>query len=133
MTVLLLCLVLSGCQQRELKKYLIDEWEYDLIAIRNEMEMRGADFAERNYMESIMSGLQFATLGFLEKGRVQFELDSLRQTGDWKLRKNGKLIAIRLAEKPQEYALERRGKDTLILDPLNAEGLAFPRLLIRKR
>ena len=131
--ILLMHLVLLGCQRREVKEYLIDNWGYDLPSIRNEMDLRGASFAERNYMESIMSGLQFARLGFLERGRVQFELDSLRQTGDWRLRKNGSQIVIRLTEKAQQYTLERRGRDTLVLDPMNGEGLAFPRMLIRQR
>lgn len=130
---LLMSFSFPGCQQLEVKQYLTGDWQYDLAAIRIEMDLRGSGFAERNYMESIMAGLQFATLGFLEKGRVQFELDSLRQTGDWKLKKNGKQLMIRLTEKPQQYAIERRGRDTLLLDPLNGEGLAFPRMLIRKQ
>ncbi len=129
--IFLLALALWSCRGREVKKILIDNWRYDLPAIRMEMNQRGAGFAELSYMESIMSGLQFAGIAFLDRGQMAFELDSLQQQGHWKIRKNGKELYIRLTDTPQQYSLGFRGKDTLILDPLNGEGLPFPRLLVR--
>lgn len=131
--VFLLALMLWSCRGREVKKILKDNWRYDLPAIRMEMNQRGVGFAELSYMESIMSGLQFASIAFLDRGQMAFELDSLQQHGQWKIRKNGKELYIRLTDKPQQYSLEFRGRDTLILDPLNGEGLPFPRLLVRRK
>jgi hypothetical protein len=128
-----LSLTLWSCRGREVKKTLTDCWRYDLPAIRTEMNQRGAGFAELSYMESIMSGLQFAGLEFLERGQMAFELDSLRQPGKWRVKKNGRELYIRLTDTPQQFALELRGRDTLLLDPLNGEGLPFPRMLVRKK
>lgn len=129
----LLSLALLGCQGMEVRNTLKDYWKYDLPAIRVEMNQRGAGFAELSYMESIMSGLQFAGLEFLDRGQMAFELDSLRQPGQWRVRKNGRELYIRLTDTPQQFALELRGKDTLLLDPLNGEGLPFPRMLVRQK
>lgn len=129
----LLSLILGSCRGREVKKMMIDSWRYDLPAIRSEMDVRGAGVAELSYMESIMSGLQFAGLQFQAQGKMEFELDSLKQPGQWRVRKNGRELNIRLTDTPQQYALELRGKDTLVLDPLNGEGLPFPRMLVRAK
>lgn len=125
-------LAVSGCFQQEIKRSLTGQWQYDLPATRVEMERREADFAERNYMESIMAGLQFAQIDFQPKGNLEFQLDSLSQNGRWRLRRNGKEISIRLTEQEQVFQLDFISTDTLLLDPVGGEGLPFPRLLVKK-
>lgn len=128
---LLLLALLTGCQPAKVKRQLAHQWRYDLPATRSVMDARGAELAEKSYMESIMSGLQYAVLDFRENGALGFSFENFRQEGRWRLRKRGKVLIFQIGGKEQVYTINTPFADTLLLDPVEPEGLPFPRVLIK--
>jgi hypothetical protein len=55
----------------------------------------------------------------------------LSQSGEWRLRRSGREVAIRLTEQEQIYEIGFIGKDTLLLEPVEGQGLPFPRVLVK--
>lgn len=127
---LAVCLFVS-CGPSQAKKDLCRSWKYDLSAMRRYLSTNEADFATLSYMESLMGGLQGAQLKFLENGSLEFQIDELKQSGRWRLRKKGSELMLRITDKEQLHKVLQINTDTLIIEPIGGEGPSFPRILVQ--
>ena len=78
-----------------------------------------------------MGGLQGAQLKFLENGSLEFQIDELKQSGRWRLRKKGSELMLRITDREQLHKVLQINTDTLIIEPIDGEGPSFPRILVQ--
>ncbi len=119
--LLLLILLCAACVPSETEQLLMQSWKYDMEATLTEMEERGATASELNYMRSIMIGLQEASITFMEKDKVRFEMPDLEVEGTWKLQKKETELMLLLEETPQVSIIDHLSTDTLILAPQSGD------------
>lgn len=123
----LLAINTLACQQHENARNLVGRWRYDVDSMRRE---NLATLENRNYFESLIEGFQSAKLDLRSNGTLEFSLDSTRQKGRWRVRRNGQQLELTLSDRPQVSRIERLSKDTLVLTPVGKDPLNFRRVLV---
>ena len=122
-----------SCTPSETEQLLMQSWKYDMNATLQELEEQGAGASDLNYMRSIMIGLQDASITFMEKGKVRFEMPDLEVEGTWKLQnKETELMLILEEASPQISNITYLVTDTLILAPKDGDNSNQLRVLTLK-
>lgn len=128
------CLVLflaCACQSSPEKAMIIGDWRYDLSATLEELEKQGVDQNTLNFTESIMIGLQGATLHLQSSGKATFAISDMRATGRWRLKKEASEFHLTLDSIEQFSEVLYLSPDTLILSPLQGDNQGALRVLTR--
>jgi len=130
LTILLFTLLLSACQENQIRQQIVGPWSYDLEATRMEMANREASPSEINYMESILNTLNQARVVFNRDGSMELAMDGLEESGTWSLQNKGNELIINLTGSDQVNTIEYLSADTLILYPERPDANSFPRVLV---
>ncbi|MEO0340705.1 MAG: hypothetical protein AAF242_16040 [Bacteroidota bacterium] len=130
--LLLSFILFFSCTPSETEELLMQSWQYDMDATLQELEERGAAASDLNYMRSIMIGLQDASITFMEKGKVRFEMPDLEVEGTWKLQNKETELMLLLEESPQVSNIAYLVTDTLILTPKEGDNSNPLRVLTLK-
>ena len=125
--ILFLCMT---CSDSATKQQLVGNWNYDLDATIQMMQSQGAASNDLNYVQSILTGLQDATLSFDYNGTAHFQMLDLQEAGSWKLKGKEPMLLLTLDSNEQRYLIEFTSPDTLILAPPTEEE-GFRRVLTR--
>lgn len=130
LTLFLLTILVSACQEKKIRQQIVGPWAYDLEATRLEMSNREASPSEINYMESILNTLNQARVVFNRDGSMTLAMDGLEETGTWSLQSKGNELIINLTGSDQVNTIEYLSTDTLILYPQRPDADSFPRVLV---
>ncbi|HKK77373.1 MAG TPA: hypothetical protein VJ953_20005 [Saprospiraceae bacterium] len=129
-TFLLLFLAIA-CQDSPEKSMIAGDWKYDMAATLEELKQQGADQNMLNFTQSIMIGLQGATLKLESSGTAVFAISDMSATGKWQLQNKGTEFHLQLDSIEQVSEVLYLSADTLILTPLSEENQGSLRVLTR--
>lgn len=122
---------LCSCVNSEIKKNLCQNWGYNLVATRFELEKREASDKTKELMETWMLEKQFTELKFSNDGTFQMKWKDLITNGTWRFKKRGEQIQIFIEEQKQLLSIDLITPDSLILTPITEED-EFTRVLLAK-
>lgn len=106
-------------------------WKYDMNATLEKLQQQGADQNMINFTQSIMIGLQGATLDLQSSGKASLAISDLNVQGKWQLKNKKAELHLQLDSITQVSKVLFLSADTLVLKPLSEENQGSLRVLTR--
>lgn len=127
----LLLVLATACQNSPEKAMISGDWQYDMNATLEKLQQQGADQNMINFTQSIMIGLQGATLDLQSSGKASLAISDLNAQGKWRLKNKGAELHLQLDSIRQVSEVLYLSADTLVLKPLSEENQGGLRVLTR--